>query len=138
MYDLKSKLSSKGKITEVLGNNTYLADCGNGPQHISGDVVSRISDVAKRQIGDRHTAEIDVGNRHTAENDVGGEDRHSAEVDVIMDQDDVISVISDSSEDSDDVLEDFIPRMLVPRRGRRKRNAEALGPVREQRLRTRR
>ena len=38
MYDLKTKLSSKGKITEVLGNNTYVADCGSGLQHISGDV----------------------------------------------------------------------------------------------------
>merc|ERR1711888_143131 len=27
--DLKSKLSSKGKIIEVLSNNTYLTDCGN-------------------------------------------------------------------------------------------------------------
>ena len=51
VYDLKSKLSSKGKITEVLGNNTYLANCGKGPQHISGDVISRISEVAKRQVG---------------------------------------------------------------------------------------
>ena len=55
-----------------------------------------------------------------------------------MDQDDVISVISDSSEDSDDVLEDLIPRMPVARRGRRRRNADTLGPVREQRLHTRR
>ena len=138
MYDLKSKISSKGKITEVLGNNTYLADCGNGPQHISGDVISRISDVAKRQVGGQ-IPEVPGGeDRHTAEADVGGEDRRSAEVDVIMDQDDVISVISDSSEDSDDVLEDLIPRMPVPRRGRRRRNADALGPVCEQRLRTRR
>ena len=53
VYDLKSKLSSKGKITEVLGNNTYLADCDKGLQHISGDVISRISGVAKRQVGDQ-------------------------------------------------------------------------------------
>ena len=51
VYNLKSKISSKGKIVEVLGNNTYLADCGKGPQHISGDVISRISDVSRRQIG---------------------------------------------------------------------------------------
>ena len=126
MYDLKTKLSSKGKITEVLGNNTYLADCGKGPQHISGDVISRISEVAKRQVGGQ-IPEVP-----------GGEDRHTAEADVIMDQEDVISVISDSSEDSDDVLEDLIPRMPVARRGRRRRNADTLGPVREQRLRTRR
>ena len=95
--------------------------------------------MAKHQIGDSHTAKAEVSDRHTAENDAGGQDRHSAEVDVIMDQDDVISVSSDISDDQDDVLEDVVPRMLVPRRGRRyRRNAEALGPVCEQRLRTRR
>ena len=31
VYDFKTKLSSMGKIVEVLGNNTYLADCGKGP-----------------------------------------------------------------------------------------------------------
>ena len=128
VYDLKSKLSFTGKITEVLGNNTYLADCGSGPQHISGDVISRVSDVSRRQIGARQTAE----------DDAGGQDRQSAETDVIMDQD-VISVSSDGSDDEDDVLEDAIPRVQVPRHARRyRRNAEMLGPIREQRLRTRR
>ena len=40
VYDNKSKLSAEGKILEVLGNNTYLADCGKGPQHILGDLIS--------------------------------------------------------------------------------------------------
>ena len=129
VYDLKSKLSSTGKITEVLGNNTYLADCGNGPQHISGDVISRVSDVSRRQIGDRQSAEADVG----------GQNRHSAEVDVFVDQEDVTSVTSDSSDEQDDVLEDVTPNVPVPRRGRRyRRNADMLGPVCEQRLRIRR
>ena len=96
------------------------------PQHISGDVISRISEVAKRQVG-RQFPEV-----------LGREDRQSAEVDVFLEQEDGISIISDdSSEDSDGVLDDFIPRMPVARRGRRKRKAEMLGPVREQRLRTR-
>ena len=45
-----------------------------------------------------------IGSRQTAENDAGGQDRHSVEVDVIMDQDDadVISVSSDTSDDQDD------------------------------------
>ena len=107
----------------MLGNNTYLADCGKGPQHISGDVISRISEVAKHPVGQF----IEVPDRH----------RQSAEDDVFMDQEDGVSVVSDSSEDSEGVLDDFIPRMPVPRRGRRRRNAEMLGPVREQRLRTR-
>ena len=54
VYDLKSKLSSTGRVLEVLGNNTYLIDCGNGPQHISGDVVSRVSDVSRRQNGSQN------------------------------------------------------------------------------------
>ena len=101
-------------------------------------MISRISEVAKPQIGD-HISEVHGGeNRQTAEIDDGGQDRHSAEADVFMDQEDVLSVISDSSEDSDDVLEDLIPRMPVARRGRRRRNADMLVPVCEQRWRTRR
>ena len=138
MYDLKSKLSSTGRIIEVLGNNTYLADCGNGPQHISGDVISRISDVSSRQIG-----EAVVPVRHTAETDDGGEDRHSAEIDVFVDQDDdVLSISTNSTEEDvthDVIQEDIIPIVPIPRNVRRyRRNEEALGPVCRQRLRIRR
>ena len=137
VYDLKSKLSSTGRIIEVLGNNTYLADCGNGQQHISGDVISRVSDVSRRQNG-----EAVVPVRHTAETDDGGEDRHSAEIDVFVDQDDDVLSISTSSteEDSQNIIqEDIIPIVQVPRNVRRyRRNVEALGPVCGQRLRIRR
>ena len=78
--------------------------------------------------------------RQTAEKDDGGQYSHLGEIDVIMDQDDadVISVCSDSSDEQDDV-QDVIPYVHVPRRGRRyRRNAEMLGPVCGQRLRTRR
>ena len=51
VYDNRFKLSSVGKIIEVLGNNTYLTDCGKGPQHVSGDCISRMPDVATRQVG---------------------------------------------------------------------------------------
>ena len=51
VYDLKSKLSHPGKIIEVLGNNTYLADYGNGPQHVSVDVISKMSNMSRHQIG---------------------------------------------------------------------------------------
>ena len=51
VYDVKSKLSSKGRICEVLGNNTYLADVGDGPRHVSGDCISKISASAGRNIG---------------------------------------------------------------------------------------
>ena len=43
VYDNRTKVSSKGKIVEVLGNNTYLADCGFGSKHVSGDVLSKAS-----------------------------------------------------------------------------------------------
>ena len=52
IYDNRFKISSAGKILEVLGNNTYLADCGKGPQHVSGDCISREPDVATRQVGE--------------------------------------------------------------------------------------
>ena len=56
-----------------------------------------------------------------------------------MDQEDGISIISDdSSEGSEGVLEYIIPTATVARRSGRRKNAEMLGPVREQRLRPRR
>ena len=128
VYDLKSKLSSAGKILEVLGSNTYLADYGKGPQHISGDVITRLSDVAKQQRSNDGSSD-----KHSAENDVGG--RLSAEADVFQDREGDVSVDSDSSEDETVIgQEDFIHRVPVRRRRRR---PVVLGPVREQRLRTR-
>ncbi len=49
------------KMKEVLGNNTYLADCGNGPKHVSGDLISKVSGTSGRDIGgdDRVTQEIE-------------------------------------------------------------------------------
>ena len=47
---------------------------------------------------DSHTGE---GDSHTGEVDVGGEDGHSVEIDVLMDQQDV-----------QDVLDAVIPRMM--------------------------
>ena len=35
----------------MLGNNTYLADVGDGPRHVSGDCISKISASAGRNIG---------------------------------------------------------------------------------------
>ena len=105
--DLKSKLSSKGKITEVLGNNTYLADCGNGPQHISGDVIYRINDIAQQPVGQNI--------------EVHGQPRQTVEDDVLMDQEDGMgqedgmSIMSESSMDSEGVHDVIIPEVPVPR-----------------------
>ena len=51
VYDNRTKLSTGGKILEVLGNNTYLVECGKGPQHISGDLISKVSAAIDRDIG---------------------------------------------------------------------------------------
>ena len=65
---------------EVLGNNTYLADCGKGPQHISGDLISKVSETADREIGGSNEVQQEVGD-------------DSLEVD----NDDSISIASESS-----------------------------------------
>ncbi|CAL4127303.1 unnamed protein product [Meganyctiphanes norvegica] len=51
IYNNHTKLSSKGTILEVLGNNNYLADCGDGPKHVSGDLISRVPATTHRDIG---------------------------------------------------------------------------------------
>ncbi|CAL4189531.1 unnamed protein product, partial [Meganyctiphanes norvegica] len=51
IYNNHTKLSSKGTILEILGTNNYLADCGDGPKHVSGDLISRVSATTQRDIG---------------------------------------------------------------------------------------
>ena len=132
VYDLKSKLSYTGKIIEVLGNNTYLADYGNGPQHVSGDVISKVSDMSKRQIG--VSQDVIEPNGQSIEN--GNDDE-----DMLVDQnDDIMSISTDTTSEHDvtDIV-NRIPIVHVPRQVRRyRRNAEMLGPVVNQRLRNRR
>ena len=110
-----------------MGNNNYLADCSNGPQHISGDVISRISGARKDSKNGSNPSRQQV----EAEN---------SDQDVLVDQDvDIVSVTSDSSSEQDIDVSDVIPIINVPRRARRyRRKAEMLGPVLEQRLRIRR
>ena len=61
VYDNKSKLSAEGKILDVLGNNTYLADCGKGPQYISGDLISKVAAAADREIGGSNGVQQEIG-----------------------------------------------------------------------------
>ena len=82
VYDARSKLSSKGKICEVLGNNTYLVDCGTGSRHVSGDCISKVATVAGQGIGG---ASID---------------RDNVEVVNITDEEDSASIVSDNSDSS--------------------------------------
>ena len=112
VYDAKTKLSSRGTVQEVLGNNTYLVECGKGPQHVSGDVLSRDSAT--------HT---DVDRQQTAD------------VEEILEPEEDVSGQSDSSSDEDD---DVAAPAVIPDRVRRRRvRAPLLGPVIQQRLRPR-
>ena len=161
MYDLKTKLSSAGKITKVLGNNTYLADVGNGPQHISGDVISRLAVSSGRssssdggtRIGGhgQHGGSRAVGGGGHAHTDVGGQTQsiggghELADVDGQIhggpvDSDDNIDGESDySGSDDDDDFGEFGQWDQVRNPVRRyRRRADNLGPVVEPRLRNRR
>ena len=120
VYDLKSKLSARGKVVEVLGNNTYLVDCGKGPQHISGDVLSKVK---------LATPSVDPS---------GGDQMQTANNDAsILEQEDVEPVSDSSSESEDEADYSEVIQAAVPRR-RRRVCAEHLGPVLKHRLRQRR
>ena len=112
VYDNKTKLSTDGKIVEVMGNNDYLAECGKGPQHISGDCVSLIPAAANHVIGGS-----DVQQQQIDGDDPNGE------------EDDNVSVMSESSMGSDIVA--VVPDVMGNRphadevpRGRRRRRID--------------
>ena len=69
VYDNRTKLSSSGNILEVLGNNTYLADCGNGPKHVSGDLISKVSGTSGRDIGGDDSMTQEIGQEDLLEDD---------------------------------------------------------------------
>ena len=57
VYDSHRKLSYPAVVTHVLGTNNYLVDSDNGPKHVSGDILSRMSspttaDVQRSQIAE--------------------------------------------------------------------------------------
>ena len=132
VYDNRFKLSSAGEILEVLGNNTYLAEVeGKGQQHVSGDVLSKLRDVATQQVEQQQLEEDETGvNREQVEDDNMS----------------VVSVSSIGSEVLPDVPVGRNPAVpghvadqgQVPRR-RRRRNAEMFenNQVIHQRLRPR-
>ena len=122
MYDLKTKLSSRGKVVEVLGNNTYSVDCGKGLQHVSGDVLSQSS-------------------RHPRDDSSRGDQMLTAQDSQDLVQEDLSQdlvqedMMSDSSSEDEEYYNGVVPAAL-PRRRRRVR-AELLGPTVAQRLRQR-
>ena len=116
-------------MLEVLGNNTYMVECGKGPQHVSGDCMSRVPDVATRR-----------STEHVAQQQSGDGEQHAL---VDAAEDDARSIMSDSSLGSDIVGAPVHyggqgGRVNGPAR-RRRRVAEQLGPVQNlPRLRPRR
>ena len=77
-----TKLSYPAVVSEILGTNDYLVNSDNGPKHVSGDVLLRVSETA------------------TAVPAADIETNHPEAVTV---EDDNVSVSSDLSEDLDDL-----------------------------------
>ena len=100
VYDAHTKLSYRAVVQEILGTNNYLVESDNGSKHVSGDIMSRVSEIAQR----------------------AGEDTIHPDNDTI--EDDNVSVYSDISEGMDDIYAPHVvggnDNMLQrPRRGRR-------------------
>ena len=89
VYCNRFKTSSAGEVLEVLGNNNYMVDCGKGPQHVSGDCLTKVPNVATRAVG--------------ATGHVIQQDSRDEMQDVTLDDpaEDVRSIMSQSSIDSD-------------------------------------
>ena len=120
VYCNRFKTSTAGEVLEVLGNNTYMVECGKGPQHVSGDCMSKVPEVATRR-----------GTEHVAQQQSGDGVQHVLEDAA---EDDARSIMSDSSIGSDIVG----APIYYGRQGghvnngparRRRRVAEQLGPV---------
>ena len=118
MFNILSKLASKGNVADMLSSNTDLTDCGSGLQQISE--ISSLSDVAESpgtaqfggQIGDSHTARADdVSDSHTGEVDVGRQDRQSAEFDALLVQEDAHLQEDVFLVQEDDIYGAIIPKM---------------------------
>ena len=130
VFDFKTKLSARGVVKKVLGNNTYTVDCGKGPQHVSGDALSKSS---------LRPEDIDGGQQLTAdhgqESSQARQDSTQVGQDPSQDSEQDTVTEPDSSSDEDDYIQDIVPAAM-PRRRRRVRQ-EYLGPVCPNRLRQR-
>ena len=59
VYDVHNKVSYKGTVKEVLRRNNYLVESDRGMKHISGSVMSKVSETADRQIDCDNTVHED-------------------------------------------------------------------------------
>ena len=130
VFDFKTKLSARGVVKEVLGNNTYSVDCGKGPQHVSGDALSQSSLRPEGIVGRQQLTADNDQNSSEARQDLSQVER-----DPSQDSDLDTGAEADSSSDDDDYIQDIVPA-AVPRRRRRVRQHD-LGPVCPNRLRQR-
>ena len=87
VYCNRYKTSTAGEVTEVLGSNTYTVECGKGPQHVSGDCLSKVAKVATH----RHVAP------QQQQSDSSSDDEH------VLD-DDARSIISDTSSMGSEII----------------------------------
>ena len=83
-------MSYPAVIKEILGTNNYIVDSDNGPKHVSGDVLSRMSG----------STTTDVQRSQNAESNNDLQDNIT---DTENNGDDSISVSSDLSEDLDEL-----------------------------------
>ena len=51
VYDNHNKVSYRGKILEIMGRNNFLVESDNGTKHVSGNVMTKISDIVNRPLG---------------------------------------------------------------------------------------
>ena len=144
IYDAHTKVSQKGKIVEVLGRNTYLADVNGLAKHVSGDVVSKVrpSVIADAEEPRASGGVIKrMGSPGTADTERPATSQEGL---LGQDEEDTASLCSDSSVDSSDSVDEDIPVILgnaapppvanVPRR--RRREADFLAqPLQGPRLR---
>ena len=108
VYDNRTKLSTAGKILEVLGRNTYLVECGKGPQHISGDLISKVSALVDRDIGSNNVTQQEL----------------EEDSDRTFEEDDTISVTSSIESDIFGVADNNVNRCT---RRRRRTRLDILG-----------
>ena len=122
VYDSFKKINFSGIVKEVLGNNNYLVKVDGLIKHISGDCMSY----------DKSTSEED-GNLEV--NDLNNDN-----LETILD-DDAISIVSDSTVDSDVIVTHPPPHNIqnVRPNGARRMMLRRLGspPQFQQRLRAR-
>ena len=120
VYNFKTNKTTLGTIKKVLGSNTYSVNCGLGPQHVSGDALSKTTLNYQEEEGQ---SRLTAQDSPPLQDDLMGQ----RESDVLIESD---------SDTSDDELYGIGAAPVVAPRRRRVRQLD-LGPVMPTRLRQR-